>query len=469
MKVTFKKHLLAFAAAGVFALTGVTATAQQAQQAQQEGQKPAASLDELLENVRESRIAETREYQQREAEFRRQKANQAELLRQAEQTLAQEEERAARLDAKFEEQELLVQQKRQQLEERLGSLKELFGHLTSTAGDLRSALDTSLVSAQYPNRTDFLNELIDKMNSETRLPTIEEIERLWFELQRETIESGKVVEFNAVVADPAGNTEEQEVVRIGNFNLVSNGAYLTYSPDSGMISELPRQPAGGIQDSAQELQNAESGFTKVGIDPTGPVGGTLLSALINSPSIVERWHQGGIVGYIITGVGALALLIALWRFIALSGLTSKVNSQMKADRANTNNPLGRVLKVAEDNPGIDTESLELKLEEAILKERPPIEAGLTLIKIISMVAPLMGLLGTVVGMIQTFQAITIFGAGDPKAMAGGISSALVTTVLGLVVAIPTVLLYTWLNGKAQRVIHILDERSAGIIAEKSEK
>lgn len=460
MKMTFKKQLLAVAAAGVFAFAGAGVHAQGEQ---------AASLDQLLNMVKQSKIAETKEYQQREAEFRRQKANQAELLRQAEQTLAQEEARAARLDAKFEEQELLVQQKREQLDERLGSLKELFGHLTSTAGDLRAALDTSIVSAQYTGRTDFLDELIEKMNSETRLPTIEEIERLWFEIQRETIESGRVVSFDSTVVSPGGEKQQREVVRIGNYNLVSDGKYLTFDPKSGTIAELTRQPAGSIQDTAAALQAAESGFTQVGIDPTGPSGGSLLSALINSPSLVERWHQGGIVGYIISAIGGLALLMALWRFVALSGITSKVNSQIKSDRANTNNPLGRVLKVAEDNPGIDTESLELKLEEAVLKERPPIETGLTFLKIISMVAPLLGLLGTVVGMIQTFQAITVFGAGDPKAMAGGISSALVTTVLGLVVAIPTVLLHTWLSGKAKHVIHILDERSAGIIAEKSEK
>jgi len=149
-------------------------------------------------------------------------------------------------------------------------------------------------------------------------------------------------------------------------------------------------------------------------------------------------------------------------------VSSKVSSQLKSDTANTNNPLGRILKVGEDNPGLDAESLELKLHEAVLKERPAIESGLNLLKIIAMLAPLLGLLGTVTGMIITFQAITIFGAGDPKAMAGGISGALVTTVLGLCVAIPTVLLHTVVNGRAQRVLHILEEQSAGIIAEKAE-
>ena len=104
----------------------------------------------------------------------------------------------------------------------------------------------------------------------------------------------------------------------------------------------------------------------------------------------------------------------------------------------------------------------------MLKERPAIESGLGLLKIIAMVAPLMGLLGTVTGMIVTFQAITLFGTGDPKTMAGGISAALVTTVLGLCVAIPTVLLHALINSPAQRVLHILEEQSAGIVAEQTE-
>ena len=174
------------------------------------------------------------------------------------------------------------------------------------------------------------------------------------------------------------------------------------------------------------------------------------------------------MGYGITAVGAFAFLLAIWRLVVLTGVSAKVNSQLKSDKANENNPLGRVLKVHEDNPTMDTETLELKLAEGILKETPKLESGLTLLKIIAAVAPLMGLLGTVTGMIITFQAITIFGAGDPKAMAGGISSALVTTVLGLLVAIPTVLLHTFVNGRAQRIIHVLQEQTTGIIAEHTE-
>jgi biopolymer transport protein ExbB len=277
------------------------------------------------------------------------------------------------------------------------------------------------------------------------------------------------VSFDAEVAKPNGDKVQQKVVRVGTFNIVSEeGRYLEFIASKGSLEELSRQPSGPYIGWAQSLASSTDGMNKFGIDPTGPSGGSFLAALINSPNIEERWHQGGYVGYAITAVGAFAFILAIWRLIVLTGVSSKVNSQLKSDKANENNPLGRVLKIHEANPSMDTETLELKLSEGILKETPKLESGLVLLKIISAVAPLMGLLGTVTGMIITFQAITIFGAGDPKAMAGGISGALVTTVLGLLVAIPTVLLHTIVNGRARRIIHVLDEQTTGIIAEHTE-
>ena len=128
-----------------------------------------------------------------------------------------------------------------------------------------------------------------------------------------------------------------------------------------------------------------------------------------------------------------------------------------------------MLAVYHENRDIDEETLQLKLDEAILKEQPALQARIAFIKIISMVAPLLGLLGTVIGMIVTFQAITLFGTGDPKTMAGGISQAFITTVLGLVVAIPTVLLHSIVQSRSTGVMHILTEQSAGLIAEHAEK
>ena len=423
----------------------------------------AKTLDELLQMIESAKLSESAEYRAREAAFKRDQRKQAQALKQAQNTKAAEERRSDRLEQTIRDNDVVLAGLREQRDKRLGSLKELFGHLTGAAGDIRASLDQSIVSAQIPGRTEFLDSLIEKMSSDTRLPSIEDIEKLWYEQQREMIESARIVKFNRTVLRANGEQEEMEVVRVGTYNLLADGMYLEYSPENGLVSELARQPS-SHQGSAEDLQEATSGFTKVGLDPTGPLGGGLLRALINSPTLVERWHFGGIVGYVITAVFAVAIGLAIWRFVVLSGMSSKVTAQLKSGKASADNPLGRVLKVAADNPGLDPESLELKLHEAVLKERPEIESGLNLLKIISMVAPLLGLLGTVTGMIITFQMITLFGAGDPKAMAGGISQALITTVLGLVVAIPTVLMHTLVNGKAQRILHVLEEQSAGIVA-----
>jgi len=423
----------------------------------------AKTLDELLEMIQSAKISETSEYRAREAAFIQDQRRQAQLLNNAKNTKISEERRSDRLEQTIRDNDIKIAALREQRDKRLGSLKELFGHLTGAAGDIRAKLNQSIVSAQIPGRTEFLDELIDKMSSDTRLPSIEDIEKLWYEQQREMVESGRVVKFKRSVLRTDGEPVEMDVVRVGTYNLLADGMYLEYSPESGLVSELTRQPS-GFKGGAKDLQDATSGFTKVGLDPTGPLGGGLLAALINAPTLVERWHFGGIVGYVITAVFAFAIVLAAWRFVVLFGMSNAVRAQLKVDTVDDSNPLGRVLKVAADNPGLDAESLELKLHEAVLKERPGIESGLNLLKIIAMVAPLLGLLGTVTGMIITFQMITLFGAGDPKAMAGGISQALITTVLGLVVAIPTVLLHTLVNGRAQGILHVLEEQSAGIVA-----
>jgi biopolymer transport protein ExbB len=437
-------------------LSGGSAFAQEAQ-----------SLDQLLNFVKQGQVTEAKENRTREANFAKDKANQATALKRAEAERTRQEQLSAQLEKTFEDNDLLIAAKQKQLQEKLGTLTELFGHLTSASGDLASNIEVSLASAQYPGREQFLQEFIAKMTGSDTLPSIEEIERVWFELLRETRETGVVTTFSAEVASPAGVRAEREVLRIGAFNIVdTDGNYLSF--ENGTLSELPRQPSGPYTGWAADLASATGGMQSFGIDPTGPTGGSFLAAIIDTPTLEERWHQGGYVGYAITAVGIFAFILAIYRMIVLTLVSSKVSSQLKNEQASDNNPLGRVLKIHQDNPAMDTETLELKLSEGVLKETPRLESGLTLLKIIAAVAPLMGLLGTVTGMIITFQAITIFGAGDPKAMAGGISGALITTVLGLLVAIPTVLMHTVVNGRAQRIIHILDEQTTGMIAEHTE-
>ncbi len=422
------------------------------------------SAKQLLEQVKQGRSKDAAENKKREQAFLAEQAEQENKIKKALAEIKALEAASAKLEKQFNQNEVSITEKREQRDLRLGSLKELFGHLTGAAGDMRSRFQNSVTTSQFPEREAFLNDLIKKMNSDTDLPSIEEIERVWYELHREMTESSNVVKYPTKV----GTDDQREVVRVGLFGLFSNGDYLAYDADTRSVSVLPRQPE-GLADGANALQTATSGYVPVGVDPTGAAGGGFLKAIINTPTLEERWHQGREVGYIITAIGVLALVIAFFKFLALSFTSMKIHAQKKRDTIKTNNALGRVLKVAEDNADSDVESLELHMNEAILKESPKILSWLSVIKIFSMVAPLLGLLGTVTGMIIVFQAITIYGAGDPKAMAGGISSALVTTVLGLVVAIPTLLLHTLLNGKARKLLHILEEQSAGIVAERSGK
>ena len=428
---------------------------------------PASNMGELLEQIERGQSRDNQEARQREARFAQARNEQQNLLNQARAERSRQERNSERLEQLFEDNQAQIVLARAALDERLGALKELFGVLQTVSGDAQGRFNTSLTNIQFPDREDFLVELGGKMAGASSLASIEEIERLWFELQREVTETGKVVKYTHEVTTADGEVLNVEVARVGAFNLVFEDGYLQYNGTTGSVSELQRQPeAARYTNSTADLMAATSGSVAFGIDGTR---GGILALLVESPTIKDRINQGGIVGYCIIGLGIFGLLIALWRWIGLSTASRKVSAQLKRDTASTDNPLGRVLAAYEANQNADTETVELKLSEAALKEMPNLTKGLLFIKVISVVAPLMGLLGTVTGMIKTFQVITLFGAGDPKMMAGGISQALMTTVLGLVVAIPMVLIHTLVSGQSKKIINIINSQSAGIIATHSEK
>lgn len=435
-------------------------------------QQQAQSLDELLRLVETARLAESEEQRAREQAFQQNVNQRQAMLAEIQRLREAEEQISAQLDNQYNENQIIIGQRFDTLQERKGDLTELFGTINGVVNDARSIFEQSLISAQYPGRADYLGELADIMSDDSLLPTIEQLERMWFFLQQEMIESSRVVKFQAQVADPDGTASTQEVVRIGAYNIVSGGNYLNYDPTTKRLSVLPRQPTSPTDytKTAAAIQQATSGFTRVGIDPTGPSGGTYLAALISSPDFRERyWDQGGTIGQIIIFIGVFAMLLGIYRLLVLSVDVAKVRSQLKTPtKPKKNNPLGRVLMVYENDKNMDIETLELKLGEAILAETPRLERFQTLLKIIATVSPLLGLLGTVTGMITVFQAITLFGTGDPKIMAGGISGALVTTVLGIVVAVPTILMHTLVKARSDRVIHIMEEQATGIIARRSE-
>ena len=430
-----------------------------------------STVEALLALVKEGKTQEQAANSQREQSFLANKNKQASILAAEKRELARQEKIADTLEAEYKKNEGILRVKEEAYQKELGSLVELFGHLQSSAGEAAVQFSGSLTGAQYgQDRVKFLNALTGKMSETTELPTIREIEGLWYELQREMVASGQVVSFTTNVIDVDGETSECNVTRIGLFNAVCDGKYLEYATSKGQYAFLPRQPAGRYTKTADKVGDADVGEqVKFGIDPTGPTGGSLLANLIQTPSLLERAQQGREVGYAIIAVGIIAVIFAFYKLYSLYMIGTAVRKQANQDTADSSNPLGRVLKVGKDNFDKDIDTLELKLAEAIMAERPAIEQGIGFIKIISVIAPLAGLLGTVTGMIVTFQMITLYGTGDPKLMAGGISQALVTTVLGLLVAIPTSLLHSFTQSSARGIVSILEEQSTGILAERAQK
>lgn len=432
-------------------------------------QQTASSLSELLNNVEQDRVSQSQEHREREQRFQQEANSQQQILDDTLASIAREDATNIQLNNTFDANALVITERREALRTARADLNELLGTIQGVAGDFRAMFEDSLISAQYPGREDFLDDFIARVASDTEQVRIDEIERFWFFMQQELVESGKVAQYNGEVSLPSGEAVTRQITRVGSFNSISEGDYLSYAGEVGHLQVLPRQPAGGVVSRAAELESATSGLTKVGIDPTGALGGSMMANLINFPTPIEQvQNNSGTIGFMIIGVGIIAVVIALFRSFVLTVVAAKVNSQVKSDKANKNNPLGRVLLVAESNPNVDTETLELKLGEAILQETPSLERFLTLIKIISTIAPLMGLLGTVTGMIAVFQQITVYGAGDPTIMAGGISMALMTTVLGICAAIPAILMHSWVKSKSDRIIHIMEEQATGIIARKAE-
>ncbi|EMR13778.1 motA/TolQ/ExbB proton channel family protein [Methylophaga lonarensis MPL] len=424
---------------------------------------PPANIDQLLEQVKRERVLEQQQNKLREAEFLEARDQQARLLREARSALASEEARTASLNEQFEENELIIIDKEAQLQEKSGSLGELFGSVRQMVNDSRSVLESSMTSLHNRERIEQLNALAERQQQ----PTIDDLHLLWISLQEEMTASGKVVRFETDIINAAGEMESREVTRIGVFTAFSDGKFLRYLPETGNLVELARQPVQRLRDVAKNFETAEAGT----LQPTvmDPTRGAIMALLVQTPNLKERIEQGGWIGFIILGLGAIGLLIALQRFVHLILVERGVKRQQKSSEVSMKNPLGRILSVYKEELAQDVETLSLKLDEAILRETPSIERGLVTLAILAAIAPMLGLLGTVSGMIETFQSITLFGTSDPKLMSGGISQALVTTELGLAVAIPLLLIHSALSSKSNRLIQILDEESASIVARNAEK
>jgi biopolymer transport protein ExbB len=417
----------------------------------------ANELQQLLQQVRSQVQIDAGVDAERLAEFRADNSRQQTLLEQAQARLAAAEAEQDRLKALFQTNEDALTEQGEVLRERSGQLGEVFGVVKQQAQELKGLVEDSMITAQYAER-DQLLAFADRK----RIPTLAELEGLWFLLQQEMTATGEVVRFDAPIIQANGVRSDAEVLRVGPFTAVTaEGQYLNHV--KGELQVLPVQPGGGVIDQAQAFVQGQ-GDTLV-VDPSR---GNLLALLAQTPDLKARIAQGGLVGYIILALGGMGLVVALWKLITTLKIELSVRIQLRrSDQADSGNPLGRVL--AAGRAGRTTDETELRVDEALLKEAPILERGLTLLKLVAAVAPLLGLLGTVTGMIGTFQSITLFGTGDPKLMAGGISQALMTTVLGLCVAIPLLFCHSLLAARSRRLLQLLQQKGLALLAVQREQ
>ncbi|HHF2891671.1 MULTISPECIES: MotA/TolQ/ExbB proton channel family protein [Vibrio] len=443
------KTLAAGLLASLFMVSGVQAEAPK-------------NLSELLKNVKSESIVESKENKAREAEFKNNRNKQAALLQQAREELAAQQALGDQLKATFDENDKQLTELTETLRVRSGTLGEMFGVVRQYAGEFKGLFAASQNAVQFPER----DALLTKLAESKELPSTQELEAFWHTILQQVVASGETATTQATVVYGEGKEAVRDVTLVGEFNAIADGKYVTYVPQTGKFEELSRQPRTNITRHVAGFESASNSYEPLFIDPSR---GVILSLLVQSPTVQERIDQGGIVGYVILGMGAVGAIIALVCFLRLQVIGGKMRKQAKSETVIPGNPLGEVIQAYQEHKGDNLEDLEAKLDEIILRNAPSIERFISSIKLFASVAPLLGLLGTVMGMIGTFQAITLFGTGDPKLMAGGISEALVTTMLGLVVAIPLLFLYTIVHSKGRRLVQTLEEQSAGFIARYQEK
>jgi biopolymer transport protein ExbB len=389
-----------------------------------------------------------------------------------------------RLDRAWTNNEDTIADLSERLELQKGNLGELFGVTRQVAGDASTTLGGSLITTQIETpegqkeRSEFLREIAGA----TALPDSNELRRLWYEIFREMVETGRVVRYTAPVApyDPALSEaeiaalplmQEQEVVRVGPFTAVrENGEYLGYLPGRQVLTQLSGQLGSSFRAIGRGLlaTEASAGYTTAVVDPAS---GALLGLYVERPNWLARIEQGEVVGYVIVAVGVLGVAVALVQAIYLVLTRAAVSRQLRnLNDPRPNNPLGRVLLAfrGDGRRGFESAELaELRISEAVLREIPRLERFQSFLRLAVAAGPLLGLIGTVIGMIITFKAITASGSSDPKLMAQGIGQAMIATVLGLGIAIPLLFINSGLAAMSRGITQTLDEQSHSLLAERA--
>ena len=429
-----------------------------------EGEVPAplSKIEQLILDIESEIDIEKRFDFSRSNSKEKQLADLKRIQKKVKSDLDAAEDLSQRLISEFDENEKTLSELEEKLTLKLGNLGEMFGVVKQVSGQTRGEFKNSITNIDNPNRDLFLKNLAESK----KLPDLEDISGLWVELLKEIRNAETIKTFTTEVLSADGDNSELEVLRIGTFSITQDGNFLKHLIDTNQVEFLPSQPSGVNKRKLRRLQGSSEGVYEVDIDPTR---GAILDKLIQKKTFFQRIADGGFVGYVIILLGLGGVALASERIYVLRNTLDSIREQENSVDILQNNLLGSLLQTAKENINESLDSLELILDEKIQSITPTIEIRVKAIKLIATVAPLLGLLGTVIGMIETFQAITLFGTGDPKLMAGGISQALVTTMLGLIVAAPLLFMHSYAENYSKSIISFLEEKASGIVANKTKQ
>ena len=430
--------------------------------AQEEVEVEPSELEKLIISIQSKVDVEKRFDFSRANSKEKQLADLKKINKKLESDLKAAEDLSTRLIDQFDKNEKTLSELEEKLTLKLGNLGEMFGVVKQVSGQTRGEFKNSITNIDNPDRDQFLKNLAESK----KLPDLSDISSLWVELVKEIRNAESIKVFNTNVVSADGTNNELEILRIGTFSITHEGMFLKHLVDTNQVEFLPSQPAGVSKRKLKSLQNENEGTFVIDIDPTR---GAILDKLIQKKTFFQRISDGGLVGYVIILLGLAGVALAGERIYVLRNVLDSIKKQEESDTVDSNNLLGMLIETAKANVNESLDSLELILDEKVQSITPTIEVRVKAIKLIATVAPLLGLLGTVIGMIETFQAITLFGTGDPKLLAGGISQALVTTMLGLIVAAPLLFMHSYAENYSKTIISFLEEKASGIVANKTKK
>ena len=446
----------------IFLISPLFLIAQDNSSAEGEVPAPLSKIEQLILDIESEIDIEKRFDFSRSNSKEKQLADLKRIHKKVKSDLEAAEDLSQRLISEFDENEKILSELEEKLTLKLGNLGEMFGVVKQVSGQTRGEFKNSITNIDNPNRDLFLKNLAESK----KLPDLADISGLWVELLKEIRNAETIKTFKTEVLSADGDNSELEVLRIGTFSITQDGNFLKHLIDTNQVEFLPSQPSGVNKRKLRRLQGSSEGVYEVDIDPTR---GAILDKLIQKKTFFQRIADGGFVGYVIILLGLGGVALASERIYVLRNTLESIREQENSSDIIQDNLLGSLLQTAKENVNESLDSLELILDEKIQSITPTIEIRVKAIKLIATVAPLLGLLGTVIGMIETFQAITLFGTGDPKLMAGGISQALVTTMLGLIVAAPLLFMHSYAENYSKSIISFLEEKASGIVANKTKQ